>query len=125
MIPPSIINKPGKLDSTEWALMKQHPEHGCTILKETDQINTTIERIVLEHHERPEGTGYPYGLSGDEIDPAAKICCIADVFDALTTVRSYRDALPTFEALSIMRYKMGNHFDWTFFEEFVMLFKEQ
>jgi len=125
MIPPSIINKPGKLNEHEWALMKQHPEQGRRILEETHQINQTIEVIVCDHHERPDGSGYPRGLVLEEIHPYAKICCIADVFDAMTTVRSYRDPLSTFDALAIMRDEMSAHFDRDFFNEFVMLFREQ
>lgn len=122
-IPPSIINKPGKLDEREWALMRTHPEVGYRMLKDASKLTETIECIVLQHHERMDGTGYPYGLSADDIHPYARVCAIADVFDALTTVRSYRDPLPTFEALKLMRDGMGNHFDWDFFGEFVKLFR--
>ncbi|MCG3197364.1 MAG: HD-GYP domain-containing protein [Candidatus Omnitrophica bacterium] len=124
-IPASIINKPGKLTDAEWALMRTHPEAGRRILKETKTLNEIIEKIVLQHHERMDGKGYPFGLKGDEIEPAARVCAIADVFDAITTVRSYRDPLPTFEALKVMRNDMGNHFDWNYFDQFVVLFRKE
>ncbi len=124
-IPASIINKPGKLTDSEWALMRTHPEAGHRILRETKTLNETIERVVLQHHERMDGKGYPFGLKGDEIHPTARVCAIADVFDAITTVRSYRDPLPTFEALKVMRNDMGNHFDWNYFDEFVFLFRKE
>jgi len=121
-IPSAIINKSGKLTDDEWEMMKKHPQWGQEILQQTGEINPTIEAIVLQHHERPNGSGYPHGLKADDIDLAAKICCIADVFDAITTVRSYRDPLTTFDALQEMRDKMGEHFDWGLFDEFVQLF---
>ena len=124
-IPAAIINKPGKLTTEEWALMKRHPEDGHRILIDTHQSAAVIDQIVLHHHERPDGTGYPFGLRLEEIHPYARVCCIADVFDAITTVRSYRDPLGTFDALRVMRDDMGDHFDWDFFNEFVLLFADK
>ena len=124
-IPASIINKPGKLDEEEWRIMRNHPENGDRILAETHQNGEAISHVVLEHHERVGGGGYPKSLSGNEIHPYAKICCIADVFDALTTVRSYRDPLSTFEALKLMRDKMHDQFDRDYFNEFVQIFQER
>lgn len=123
-IPPGVINKPGKLDDEEWRLMKRHPQIGQEILNNTRQGDPIIDAIVLQHHEKMNGEGYPHGLRGDEIHPYARICALADVFDAITTVRSYRDPLSTAEALRIMRDNMGNHFDWDYFDEFVRLFGE-
>jgi HD-GYP domain-containing protein (c-di-GMP phosphodiesterase class II) len=124
-IPPSIINKPGKLNSTEWALMREHPLTGQKILQDTEQLNDAIDQIVVGHHERMDGRGYPYGLSGESVHPYSRICAIADVFDAITTVRSYRDPLGTFAALKVMRDEMGDHFDWDYFDEFVKLFQQE
>jgi HD-GYP domain-containing protein (c-di-GMP phosphodiesterase class II) len=123
-ISPSIINKPGKLNDAEWGMMRRHPEEGHRILTETSQLTGTIEKIVLQHHERMDGKGYPFGLVGSQIHPYARVCAIADVFDAITTVRSYRDPLSTFDALAVMRNDMGNHFDWDYFNEFVKLFRK-
>lgn len=124
-IPISIINSPNKLNETEWALMRRHPELGLAILRDTRQNNDVIEAIVMEHHERMDGCGYPFGLKGTSIHPYGRICAIADVFDAITTVRSYREPLSTYDALKVMRDDMGNHFDWTFFDQFVTLFKQE
>jgi HD-GYP domain-containing protein (c-di-GMP phosphodiesterase class II) len=124
-IPATIINKPGKLDDEEWRIMRNHPENGDRILAETHQSSEAIRHVVLEHHERLGGGGYPKNLSGDQIHPYAKLCCIADVFDALTTIRSYRDPLTTFEALKLMRGKMTDHFDLDYFNEFVQVFEER
>ena len=123
-IPISIINSPGKLNDAEWALMRRHSELGLAILRDTRQSNEIIEAIVMQHHERMDGNGYPLGLVGEGIHPYGRICAIADVFDAITTVRSYREPLSTFEALKVMRDEMGNHFDWPFFDQFVTLFKQ-
>lgn len=124
-IPVSIINSPAKLNETEWALMRRHPELGLAVLRDTRQSNEVIEAIVMQHHERMDGRGYPRGLVGEAIHPYGRICAIADVFDAITTVRSYRDPLSTFDALKVMRDEMGNHFDWAFFDEYVTLFKHE
>lgn len=124
-VPTSIINKKGKLDDEEWRIMRNHPENGERILAETNQGNDTINHVVLEHHERQGGGGYPKDLSGNQIHPYARICTIADVFDALTTVRSYRDPMSTFEALQLMRNKMTDHFDLDYFNEFVQVFQDR
>ncbi len=121
-IPPAVINKPGKLDEEEWRLMRRHPQIGQEILNSTRHGDPIIDSIVLQHHEKMNGKGYPHGLKSEEIHPYARICALADVFDAITTVRSYRDPLPTAEALRIMRDEMEDHFDWDYFNEFVKLF---
>ncbi len=123
-IPISIINSPGKLNETEWALMRRHPELGLAILRDTHQSNEVIEAIILEHHEHMDGRGYPHNKVGNAIHPYGRICAIADVFDAITTVRSYREPLSTFDALKVMRDEMGNHFDWSYFDQYVTLFKQ-
>ncbi|MCA9416717.1 MAG: HD-GYP domain-containing protein [Candidatus Omnitrophica bacterium] len=123
-IPPGVINKPGKLDDEEWRLMRRHPQIGQEILNSTRHGDPIIDAIVLQHHEKMNGQGYPHGLRDDEIHPYARICALADVFDAITTVRSYRDPMPTAVALKVMRDEMGEHFDWDYFNEFVKLFGE-
>ncbi|MCE7908258.1 MAG: HD domain-containing protein [Candidatus Omnitrophica bacterium] len=124
VIPASIINHPGKLNETQWNLMRQHPEIGRKILEETHQNNEVLDAIVYQHHERIDGKGYPRQISRTEIHPYARLCALADVFDAITTVRSYREPLTTFEALKTMKDTMGDHFDWDYFNEFVKLFRE-
>ena len=122
-VSPDIINKPGPLTPEEWAIMRQHPEWGYQILEELGFMNHDIGVIVMQHHERFDGNGYPKKLKGDEIHLYGKICCIADVFDALTTNRPYRAASTSFEALAIMKKEMIKNFDPDFFAKFVYLFQ--
>ncbi len=119
----SIINKPGKLTEEEMNHMKQHPHMGYKLLYETNQLTHECKKIVLQHHERFDGRGYPHGLEGDDIHLYGKICSIADVFDALTSERSYRQKLDPFDALKLMKEEMINHFHRDLFEQFVLLFK--
>jgi response regulator RpfG family c-di-GMP phosphodiesterase len=85
--------------------------------------NPTTDVIALQHHEREDGMGYPRKLMGDEIHDYARICCIADVFDALTAERSYKKALAPFEALRVMKEEMLGHFHKEIFKNFVLLFQ--
>jgi HD-GYP domain-containing protein (c-di-GMP phosphodiesterase class II) len=119
----NIINKPGKLTDSEMNQMKKHPSHGYKIMRDTGQLTDECGKIILQHHERYDGTGYPQGLIGKEIHIYGRICSIADVFDALTTERPYRKKLDPFQALLLMRNEMVHHFQKEIFEQFVMLFK--
>jgi HD-GYP domain-containing protein (c-di-GMP phosphodiesterase class II) len=117
----SIINKPGKLNDQEWKEMRQHPDHGFKILTETDKLNKESRIIVLQHHERNDGSGYPLGIKGDDIHPYGRICSVADVYEALTSIRPYKPQMPPFEALRIMQKEMLHHFHRDVFERFVLL----
>jgi putative two-component system response regulator len=87
-IPDHILLKPGKLDAEEWKLMKQHPQMGADIIgSHDDELLQTAGIIALSHHERWDGSGYPYGLRGEAIPLAGRIVAIADVFDALLSAR--------------------------------------
>ena len=119
----SIINKPGKLTEEEMNQMRRHPHMGYKILYETNQLSHECKKIVLQHHERFDGKGYPNGLEGDDIHLYGRICSIADVFDALTSERSYRQKLDPFAALKLMKEEMINHFHRDLFEQFVLLFQ--
>jgi HD-GYP domain-containing protein (c-di-GMP phosphodiesterase class II) len=123
-IDPGIINKPGKLTEEEMAAMKSHPYQGYRILKETNQLTEECMFIVMQHHEREDGTGYPRMLKGEQIHTYGRICCIADVYDALTAERSYKQRLNTFEALKLMKEQLLNHFHPELFEKFVLLFTQ-
>ena len=106
-IPDSILLKPGPLDAAEWDLMRSHTTKGATmvdaILRDLDLADVPDEQmlhdIVELHHERLDGSGYPHGLVGDAIQPAARIVAVADMFDALTTRRSYKQAWTVAEAM--------------------------
>jgi HD-GYP domain-containing protein (c-di-GMP phosphodiesterase class II) len=119
----AILNKPDKLTDDEMNEMRKHPNLGFNILNETHQLTEECRTIVLQHHERNDGKGYPKGMLGDEIHIYGKICSIADVFDALTSDRPYRRTLQTFEALKLMREQMIDHFQKDLFEQFVLLFR--
>jgi HD-GYP domain-containing protein (c-di-GMP phosphodiesterase class II) len=119
----NIINKPAVLTDEEMQEMRQHPRYGYEILTETHQITEECKNIVLQHHERDNGRGYPLGLKGDEIHLYGRICSLADVYDALNSKRPYRNGLRPFEALNVMKEEMLDHFHKEMFERFVLLFK--
>jgi len=103
--------------------MRRHPHLGFKLLQDTRQLTDESKIIVLQHHERIDGTGYPKGLRGNEIHIYARICAIADVCDALTSDRPYRKKMAPFVALKLMREEMMHHFQKDLFEQFVLLFK--
>jgi HD-GYP domain-containing protein (c-di-GMP phosphodiesterase class II) len=109
-IPDYILNKDGPLDADERALIQQHPVIGWEIGRQARSLQAILD-IVRWHHERIDGRGYPDGLSGDEIPLPARIVAVADVWDALTSTRSYRPAWPTDRALGIMLGGRGTQFD--------------
>jgi HD-GYP domain-containing protein (c-di-GMP phosphodiesterase class II) len=123
MVDAEVINKPGKLTDAEMAHMRIHPFQGFKMLKQANALSDECRCIVMQHHEYDDGTGYPKHLKKKEIHRYAKICCIADVFDALTSERSYKKAMKPFDALKLMQQQMSAHFDKQLFDEFVMLFK--
>jgi len=117
-----IINKPGRLSNEEMLIMRMHASLGSMLLGEAGQLSKECALIVLQHHEREDGRGYPNALHGQQIHPYGKICAIADVFDALTSKRSYREPLTPFEALKLMKEEMLSHFERDLFDNFVKLF---
>lgn len=113
----TVLNKPGKLTDEEFALMKTHTTAGRELLEKArgemgdiHYLNIAIE-MAAYHHEWENGNGYPYGVKGDEIPLCAKILAVADVFDALTSKRVYKPAMPFAKACSIIREERGTHFD--------------
>lgn len=113
-IPDSILLKPGRLDEAEWAVMRQHSEMGARIIGEsggTSQLYIMAESIALTHHERWDGTGYPQGLAGEDIPLCGRVVAIADVFDALTSVRPYKCAWSIEDAIDHIQQQAGKHFD--------------
>ena len=122
-VPSQLINKPDKLSPQEWEMMRNHPIIGQKLLEEANQLSHECGLIVMQHHEREDGTGYPYGLLEDDIHLYGRICSIADVYDALTSTRAYKKKLPPFEALRIMKEEMLHHFNKSLFTEFVQIFK--
>lgn len=106
----TILNKPGQLDAEEFAVIKRHPEIACNILELSDVFQFAKDMVKF-HHEKFDGTGYPSGLKAEEIPLGARIIAIADVYDALTSARSYRSPMAPEEALAIITQGAGSHFD--------------
>ena len=111
-IPDAVLRKPGPLDADEWATMRRHPEIGAEIIGEHPSGVLQLAReIALAHHEKWDGSGYPRGLAGEAIPLSARIVAIADVFDALTTRRPYKEPWPVQDALDHIAAQAGKHFD--------------
>lgn len=116
-----ILNKRGPLNKNEWAIMKEHPENGVRLLRDSGQVSEEALIIVAAHHEKLDGSGYPHRLRGAAVRPHARIAALVDIFDALTTRRSYKLAERSFPALGIMRDEMKEALDQELFKEFVLL----
>jgi HD-GYP domain-containing protein (c-di-GMP phosphodiesterase class II) len=116
----SVLNKPGSLDPAEWEMMKKHPEFGDKI-GEGSILDAIPRNIILHHHERMDGGGYPHNLSKNELLEEVKIAAFADVFDALTTNRSYQKARTKFEALDFIRNKLLKNLHRESFEAMVAI----
>lgn len=111
-IPDSIMLKPGKLTDEEFTIMKTHPEIGAEILGDSDSDLIALAKTVsLTHHEKWDGSGYPKGLKGENIPLEGRIVAIADVFDALTSKRPYKEAWSVQEAVDFIHEQSGRHFD--------------
>jgi putative nucleotidyltransferase with HDIG domain len=110
-IPDAIINKPGKLDDAEWAIMKTHTVEGQKMLDQVGGLLGSVGVVVRASHERYDGGGYPDGLAGEAIPLAARIVSACDAFNAMTTTRSYRKALPLSVAVQELRDNAGTQFD--------------
>lgn len=107
-----ILHKPGKLDDIEYKLMTEHTTYGHRILQNSErQIMKTADIIAYQHHEKWNGTGYPQGLKGENIHIFGRIVALADVFDALTQPRSYKEAWPMEQVLQHFTEQSGEHFD--------------
>ena len=111
-IPNAVLRKPGKLDEAEWVVMKTHPRLGHDILsKSRAPVFQLAAEISLNHHERWDGSGYPNGLAGESIPEAARIVALADVFDALSMKRPYKEAWPIDRVMATIQESSGSHFE--------------
>lgn len=119
LIPKEIIDKPGRLTDEEYEEIKKHPLYGYESIKNEIDISPTTKVVVLMHHEKLNGTGYPQGFAGESIHESARICSICDVFDAMTSDRSYRQALSFAEAAGFLESSAGTHFDKSLVELFL------
>ena len=124
-IPDRILLKPAKLSPLEWEIMKKHTLIGADILKNSDiELLHVGELIARTHHEKWDGSGYPAGLRGVEIPLYGRIVAVADVFDAMTSVRPYKEALGVDATLDTIRAGRGNHFDPDIVDAFCSAFDE-
>lgn len=117
-----VINKPGPLNDEEWEEMKGHPEAGYELVKNNPELTDRTKRAVLEHHEEREGTGYPLRVPLDETHIISRIVGISDIFNALTTKRSYAEARTPFDAFQLMREKLSHKMDPDLFKSLVMVY---
>ncbi|MGC8667762.1 MAG: HD domain-containing phosphohydrolase [Chthonomonadales bacterium] len=109
-VPEYVLLKPGRLTDEEFAKIKKHPEIGAAILDPVE-FPWPVVPVVKHHHEKWDGTGYPDGLKGEEIPLTARVLAVADVYDALTSTRSYRSAWSHEKAMEVIRQGAGSHFD--------------
>jgi putative nucleotidyltransferase with HDIG domain len=110
VVPSDILNKPGALSPEERAIMESHPTAGVALLNDVE-FPWDVIPMIRGHHERWDGHGYPDGLAGEDIPLPARILCVADVYDALTTQRPYRRAFDARDALQLMQADVGRQFD--------------
>jgi HD-GYP domain-containing protein (c-di-GMP phosphodiesterase class II) len=113
-LPPGLLNKADKLNDREMQLMRQHPQKGFEELCLHDDLNWGQLMMVYQHHERLDGKGYPVQVGGEEIHPWARLCAVADVFDAITSARPYRKPMPLNAALDFFERRAGVAFDKEF-----------
>jgi putative nucleotidyltransferase with HDIG domain len=118
MIPNAILNKPDRLTFEEYEAMKYHPQAGLKILQESQQVTQAVMDVCLHHHEKVDGSGYPYGLKGEEISVFARMGAICDVYDAVTSDRPYKKGWDAARSIREMASWKG-HFDETIFQHFV------
>jgi HD-GYP domain-containing protein (c-di-GMP phosphodiesterase class II) len=110
-VPDEILKKPGSLDDEEFAVIKRHPEWGHKLLGELGGFSDAVRRLVLDHHERLDGKGYPNGRTASELAIETRILTVCDVYDALLSVRVYRDAWTHSKAMELLHEQTGSAFD--------------
>jgi putative two-component system response regulator len=110
-VPDEILKKPGALDEEEFAVIKRHPEWGNKILGREGGFSDGVRRLVLDHHERLDGHGYPNGRAASDLDVETRILTVCDVYDALLSVRVYRDAWTHDKAMGLLHEQTGSAFD--------------
>ena len=118
-VPDAILNKPAALTDSEFATMRQHPEIGYQMLADDQQAGESVLDVVLHHHEKMDGSGYPKRLPGDQISRLARMGAICDVYDAITSNRPYKAGWDPAEAVRKMAEWAGGHFDPVLFQAFV------
>lgn len=120
-VPVEILNKPGKLTDEEFAIIKTHSQLGYDFMKKTSSLPKQALEIILDHHEKANGTGYPNGKKSSEISVMSKIVAICDVYNSLVSERVYKKAMSSEQALGIIEKSRGTHFDSSIVEIFKSL----
>ena len=123
-IPSEIWTKPDKLTESERELVQKHPLYGFQRIEKFERISEEARRIVLHHHEHCDGTGYPFGLSAEEISEAARICAIIEPFDDLTSDRPYHKRVTVFQALQTMKEEGMQRYDFDLYKAFLHFFRD-
>lgn len=118
-VPDSILNKPARLTPDEMDVVRRHPELGYTMLRESGYEESAALEVVLHHHERLDGQGYPHKLSGEQVTPLARMGAVVDVYDAVTSERVYHSAMPPSAALKMLLSSAGTHFDESIVRAFI------
>ncbi len=120
-VPSFITDKKGKLTPDEYNRIKTHPIYGYRIVTKELELDEDVASVVLQHHEAYDGSGYPRGITLEKISTFGRITTIADVFDAITTKRSYKPAVSTTNAINIMKSLAKDHYDPYIFKVFIDL----
>ena len=118
-VPTNILNKPGKLTDGEFVTVKQHPQAGYDILSRSGSVSEVVLDVVLHHHEKVDGSGYPKGFKDEKISLMAKMGAVCDVYDAITSNRPYKNGWCPAESIKKMSEWSGSHFDERIFQAFV------
>ncbi len=117
-IPDKVLLKKGRLNKQEWQIMRRHPILGVELVKDIEWFQDAVP-VILHHHEKYDGTGYPYGLKKNEIPFNARIFAIVDVFDALVAERPYKKPFSLKKTLNIIQKSSGKHFDPDIVDQFI------
>jgi cyclic di-GMP phosphodiesterase len=123
-VPENVLTKAGPLSDYEWTIMRMHPILGANIVKST-KVFDALAPVIFHHQEKYDGSGYPYGLRGDEIPLGSRILAVADAYEAMTSHRVYRLALGTLEAQQELDRSRGTHFDPQVVEAFLQVAEDQ
>lgn len=121
-VPLEILNEPGPLSDEQREIIRTHPEAGYRLLKQEGLVTEEARIITLQHHERDNGTGYPFGLKGEDVHPYARICRLADIYEALTSDRPYHERRTPYEALKYMKDSAVVDMDPELLRHFIELF---
>ncbi len=121
-IPGSILNKTTRLTAAEMDLVRQHPIESVRLIGENPAISPDVRQMILQHHERPDGKGYPLGTTGEKLLPGSKVLSLVDVFHALIGPRTYRARMPSAEAVRTQGMSAGSQFDSEFYKAWRRLF---